>query len=276
MNFPRATWRLLRTPPASGAWNMAVDEAILESAGQGERLSTLRVYGWTPPCLSLGLGQPYADVDLDRLTRHGWEIVRRPTGGRAILHTDELTYAVIGSQEDPHLAGGVLESYQHLSIALLETLKRMDINADQAKNKNTISAILKDNPVCFEVPSNYEITVQGKKLIGSAQARRKKSVLQHGTLPLSGDLTRIIQVLHFRDDYERMNAAERLLEHATTVESVLGFKGDWWIASQAMISAFIFALNLDLVPSGLTPTEGKRALELYKQKYNLPSWTQKL
>jgi lipoate-protein ligase A len=192
------------------------------------------------------------------------------------LHTDELTYAVIGSQEDPHLAGGVLESYQHLSIALLETLKRMDINADQAKNKNTISANMKDNPVCFEVPSNYEITVLGKKLIGSAQARRKKSVLQHGTLPLSGDLTRIIQVLHFRDDYERIDAAERLLEHATTVESVLGFKGDWWIASQAMISAFIFALNLNLVPGDLTPTEGKRALELYKQKYSLPSWTQKL
>lgn len=275
MNSPRTTWRLLRTPPASGAWNMAVDEAILESAGQGDGPSTLRLYAWTPPCLSLGYGQPYTDIDQDRLDRLGWEIVRRPTGGRAILHTDELTYAVIGPQIDPLLAGGVLESYQRLSVALLETLKRLDIIADQVKNNITITDTMKKNPVCFEVPSNYEITVQGKKLIGSAQARRKKSVLQHGTLPLYGDLSRIVQVLKFRHDSERLAAAERLFEHATTVESVLGFKGDWWIVAQAMINAFSTSLNLDLVPGSLTPTEGQRALELYKQKYKHPTWTQK-
>lgn len=255
---------------------MAVDEAILESAGLGEVPPTLRLYSWTPPCLSLGYGQPYADADPDRLTDQGWEIVRRPTGGRAILHTDELTYAVIGSQEDPLLAGSVLESYRRLSVALLETLKRMEIIADQVEIKNPISAHMKDYPVCFEVPSNYEITVQGKKLIGSAQARRKKSFLQHGTLPLSGDLTRIVQVLQYPDETERTDAAERLLEHATTVESVLGFKGDWWIAAQVMISAFNKALNLDLEPGSLTLVEGQRAYELYKQKYNHPSWTQKI
>ena len=276
MNSPPTVWRLLLTPPAQGAWNMAVDEAILESSESEERPPTLRLYAWTPPCLSLGYGQPYNDIDLDRLANFGWDVVRRPTGGRAILHTDELTYAVIGSQAEPHLTGSVIESYQSLSVALFEALNRMEISADEPAKNVSPSAKIKDNPVCFEVPSKYEITVNKKKLIGSAQARRKKSVLQHGSLPLSGDLTRIVQILQFGDEPERQDAAERLLAHATTVESVLGFKGDWWAASQAMIGAFSSSLNLKLKPGGLTLSEGQRALELYKQKYNHPSWTQKL
>jgi lipoate-protein ligase A len=275
MNLSPKVWRLLLTPPAQGAWNMAVDEAILEFSRKVEQPTTLRLYAWTPPCLSLGYGQSYTDIDLDRLKSYGWDVVRRPTGGRAILHTDELTYAVIGSQEDPLLTGGVLESYQRLSIALLEGLKRMEIKADAVAKNVAITESMMDNPVCFEVPSNYEITFKGKKLIGSAQARRKKSVLQHGSLPLSGDLTRIVQVLRYPNDSSRKEAAERLLSHASTVESVLGFKGDWWIASQAMISAFSSILGLNLIPGGLTSSEGRRALELYEQKYNHPSWTEK-
>jgi lipoate-protein ligase A len=275
MNLPPTVWRLLLTPPAQGTWNMAVDEAILEFSRRVEQPTTLRLYAWTPPCLSLGYGQSYTDIDLDRLKSYDWDVVRRPTGGRAILHTDELTYAVIGSQEDPLLTGGVLESYQRLSNALLEALKRMEITADAVAKNVAITENMMDNPVCFEVPSNYEITFKGKKLIGSAQARRKNTVLQHGSLPLSGDLTRIVQVLRYPNDSSRTEAAERLLSHATTVESVLGFRGDWWIASQAMISAFSSILGLKLIPGGLTPSEGRRALELYEQKYNHPSWTEK-
>src|SRR3990172_11886293 len=105
-------WRLLITPPARGAWNMALDESILEhvQAGRGASLPTLRLYAWDPACLSLGHAQPFADVDTTRLKERGWEVVRRLTGGRAILHTDELTYSVIGSAKEPILAGSVLES----------------------------------------------------------------------------------------------------------------------------------------------------------------------
>ena len=74
------TWRLIKTPPARGAWNMAVDEAILERAGRGEVLPTLRLFTWDPPCLSLGHAQPFVDVDIIRLESHGWEVVRRVTG----------------------------------------------------------------------------------------------------------------------------------------------------------------------------------------------------
>ena len=268
-------WRLLRTPPAQGAWNMAVDETILEFAGRGDVPPTLRLYAWSPACLSLGYAQPIKDVDLDRLHARGWEIVRRPTGGRAILHTDELTYSVCGQQSEPHLSGSVLESYQRLSLALLEALRLMGINADSAKKSSLQDSNAKDNPVCFDIPSNYEITVAGKKLIGSAQARRKSSFLQHGTLPLSGDLTRILQVLNYPDEIQRRKAGERLLSRATTIEAVLGYRGDWWIASQAFRAAFRSVLKLNLQPMGVTAAEGRRAMELYREKYSNLEWTEK-
>ncbi len=127
---------------------------------------------------------------------HGWDLVRRPTGGRAILHTDELTYSVAGPQDEPRLAGSVLESYRVLAQALLYALQLLAIPAQAQEKPGTASTgSPNQNPVCFEVPSNYEITVGGKKLVGSAQARRKEGVLQHGSLPLYGDLTRIVQAL---------------------------------------------------------------------------------
>ena len=168
------TWRLLVTPPARGAWNMAVDEAILEhaKAGRGDSLPTLRLYAWDPACLSLGHAQPIADVDRARLEARGWEVVRRLTGGRAILHTDELTYSVIGGAAEPVLAGSVLESYNRLAQALLHAVKDLGLPVEMKEAVHSSSGT-HANPVCFEVPSSYEITVDGKKLIGSAQARRR-------------------------------------------------------------------------------------------------------
>jgi lipoyl(octanoyl) transferase len=271
--YAKTTWRLIRSLSGRGAWNMAVDEAILEACATGESLPTLRLYSWEPACLSLGYAQPVTDVDLNALHRHGWDLVRRPTGGRAILHTDELTYAVIGPQHELRLAGGVLESYQVLSKALLDALHRLSIPA-QAQEK-PLSALGADSkgPVCFEVPSNYEITVNGKKLIGSAQARRKGAVLQHGSFPLFGDLSRIIDVLSFPDEATAKGAAVRLHERATTAEEILGLPLDWETASQAFTEAFSAALNLDLQPGALSVDEQARAVELFNKKYAHPEWT---
>jgi lipoate-protein ligase A len=109
------TWRLLKTLPAHGAWNMAVDEAILEGVGRGRSLPTLRLYAWDPACLSLGYAQPFGDVDIPGLRARGWEVIRRPTGGRAVLHIEELTYSVIAPLSEPRVAGTVLESYHRLA-----------------------------------------------------------------------------------------------------------------------------------------------------------------
>lgn len=275
MNYERKTWRVIEHPPANGAWNMAVDEAILESVYTGESLPTLRLYAWVPACLSLGHAQPYSEVNTKTLTENGWDVVRRPTGGRAILHVDELTYAVIAPEDEPRVKGGVLESYLRLSEALLRSLRILGLSP-LAKEKSRSSNKTKPNPVCFEVPSNYEITVNGKKLIGSAQARRKEGILQHGALPLYGDLTRVITALEFKDKEQKFKAKTRLLAHATTVEKELGYPITWEQANQAFKRAFEEVLNLNLIPSELTPKETYRAEELSKTKYAHPSWTERI
>lgn len=275
-HFPRSVWRLLRTAPARGAWNMAIDEAILEAAGQEAALPTLRLYAWEPACLSLGYAQRVSDVNEHALAQNGWDLVRRPTGGRAILHTDELTYSVIGSLHEPRLTGSVLESYRTLSTALLDALHRLQIPAEALARPEVAPGSDPKGPVCFEVPSNYEITVQGKKLIGSAQARRKEGVLQHGSLPLFGDLTRITQALAFSDQAARHVAAGRLETRATTAECVLGVALGWDAAAQAVVDAFQETLNLELIPGELTPGEKERAEALVLEKYANPQWTRRV
>jgi lipoate-protein ligase A len=276
-------WRLLITPPARGAWNMAVDESILETMGSSKSLPTLRLYAWEPACLSLGYAQPFTDVDIPRLQARGWEMVRRPTGGRAVLHIDELTYSVIAPLHEPRVAGTVLESYRRLAQALVQALTLLTFTSStgagrlpvQVNENSSAPHAPVANPVCFEVPSTYEITIGGKKLIGSAQARRKEGVLQHGSLPLAGDLTRIIQILAFPDEASRARAAGRLLSRATTVETALSRKVSWDEAAQAYISAFKSVLALDLQPDDMTDDEKKRTEELVRVKYGHPSWTER-
>jgi lipoate-protein ligase A len=253
---------------------MAVDESILEHIQRGESQTTLRLYSWDPPCLSLGHAQSFADVDMERVKANGWGVVRRLTGGRAILHTDELTYSVTGSTEEPVLAGGILESYNRLAQALMYAVRELGLpvemkeHADQPATKNL-------NPVCFEVPSTYEITVNGKKLIGSAQARKKEGVLQHGSLPLTGDLTRICQALIFKDEAAREVAAQRLLTRATTVESIIGVETDWDTAAKALVKGFEAQLGINFQRGEMSRSESERAEVLVNEKYANAVWTER-
>jgi lipoate-protein ligase A len=213
-------------------------------------------------------------VDVERLKSHGWEVVRRVTGGRAILHTDELTYSVTGSAEEPVLSSGVLESYNRLAQALLHAVQSLSVPVEMKEHEDGHTQ-QNLNPVCFEVPSTYEITVDGKKLIGSAQARKKEGVLQHGSLPLTGDLTRICDALIFENEAARETAKERLLTRATTVESVLGVGTDWETAAQAFVRGFEAELGIQFERGKLSKSESQRAEELVKEKYAHPSWTER-
>ncbi|MBL8145100.1 MAG: lipoate--protein ligase family protein, partial [Anaerolineae bacterium] len=181
-------WRLLSDTPLTGARNMAVDEALLRSVGAGDAPPALRLYDWQPPTLSLGFGQALRDVDEGRLAERGWGLVRRLTGGRAILHVDELTYSITLPPGHPLARGSVVESYQRISAALGAAARALGapVQAERAAGLGLGSA------VCFETPSHYELTVNGRKLAGSAQARRNDGLLQHGSLPLAGDVGRIV------------------------------------------------------------------------------------
>jgi lipoate-protein ligase A len=271
------TWRVVHTPPARGAWNMAVDEAILEGIAQEISPPTLRLYAWEPPCLSLGYAQPIGDVDQEALQVYGWDLVRRPTGGRAILHTDELTYSIIGRQDDPRLSGSVIESYQRLSQALLQALSLLGIPAVAEANPLVPAGSDPKGPVCFEVPSTYEITYEHRKIIGSAQARRKGILLQHGSFPLRGDLGRITQALRFEDEEKRQWVAQRVHTRAATAEEILGSAPAWEQAAAAFSQAFQQALqDLRLLPGELIDFEKETAERLVREKYNHPEWTGKV
>lgn len=270
-NFPVGEWRVILSDPMPGPMNMALDHAILSAVERNEVPTTLRLYSWAPPCLSLGYSQPYSDIDLSRMKSKGWDIVRRPTGGRAILHTDELTYAVIGSKADPILEGSLMQSYSRISQALREGLTSLGLSVQVHQGK---APGLQDQAVCFEIPSDYEITVAGKKIIGSAQARKKEGILQHGSLPLGGDLARITECLQYETPSLREQAAAILLEKAATVESMLGQKVSWHKAADAFITGFEKALALNLKAGELTATEKIEMEQLVKEKYGNPAWTQ--
>lgn len=265
------TWRLLITGVSDGATNMAVDQAIMEAVAAGCVPPTLRFYAWEPACLSLGYTQPLSDIDRERLAAHGWDLVRRMTGGRSILHTDELTYSVAVQVEDPIVAGGIIESYRHLSRALLWGLHQLGAHVEADKRIEQMPT--DKGPVCFEVPSHYEITVDGMKLVGSAQVRKFNAVLQHGTLPLTGDITRICDTLIFEDDTRRELVRERVQRRAATLEGVLGRVVAWEEAVHSMIDGFqeTFDLQFDSATT-LTPGEQTRAAELRAEQYTADGW----
>lgn len=268
-------WSLIRSPAASGAWNMALDEAILESVGAGIAPPTLRIYAWSPPCLSLGYAQPFSQIDRRRSQEYGWEIVRRPTGGRAILHMDELTYSISLPIGDRHVHGGVLESYRYLSMGLVSSLRRLGLQVEiQPEIKSSPSQ--RSNPICFELPSSYEITAGGKKLIGSAQLRRKGGVLQHGSLPLHGDIARICLALTFADEEQRQEAMQRTRQRATTMEASLGKRATWEKAAAALQSGFSQALKLRFEERVPSAEELRRSQQLCEERYTDRAWTERV
>jgi len=244
---------------------MAVDEAILRAVVAGLVPPTLRLYGWEPACLSLGRAQPLADVDLEAVRAAGFDLVRRPTGGKSILHVDELTYSVIAPQTEPRVAGSIVESYRRLSAGLVRGLERMGVTNLVADRR--VEHLHLEGPVCFEVPSDYEITSGGRKLAGSAQMRTQSVVLQHGALPLHGDIARLCPLLAAHPDPARVRA------RATTVEEVLGRPITWDKAADALAAGFAEALNLRLEPSTLTDEERAWAEELRAEKYATEKWT---
>ncbi len=271
--YPRATWRLIIDGEAAGATNMAVDEAILNSVIDGASPPTLRFYAWSPPCLSLGRSQALAEADLVACRAAGVDIVRRPTGGRSILHTDELTYSVSLLQADPRARGGIVESYRRLSEGLLAGLRRLGVDAIQATGQRPDGT--ETTAVCFESPSDYEITVAGRKLVGSAQWRARGGVLQHGTLPLHGDLARIVELLTF-SDADRPAQRRRLRSKALTLEEATGTLFPFDEVAQALEEGFARALNLALVPGKLTPQERALTAEIRDRVYANSDWTARL
>jgi lipoate-protein ligase A len=169
------------------------------------------------------------------------------------------------------MAGLVLDSYLRLSAGLVAGLVRLGIAAEPAPGTNRPGPDV--SAACFEVPSAYEIVAGTRKVLGSAQARRARSVLQHGSLPLTGDLTRVVDCLTFADDAERETLRSSLQGHAVTAEELAGRPISYEEAVTALTAGFIAGLAIELAPGELTGDERTWAAELVRDRYGNAEWT---
>jgi len=180
------TWRLIITPPLSGADNMAIDEALLRSFDPVSSLPVLRLYGWNPPALSLGRFQKAAEVlDLARCRADEVAVVRRVTGGGVIYHADELTYSIVCAPEQIPPAASIKDSFRILTGFLLSFYRRLGLSAAYAVDVMPEGSRLGGRtPFCFAGRESLDILAGGLKIGGNAQRRVKGAIFQHGSIPL--------------------------------------------------------------------------------------------
>lgn len=182
--------RMICHDPADGAWNMAVDQALADSAAGAGGRPAIRLYGFRSPTLSIGRFQPVADVRLDRLQEDGVPLIRRPTGGRAVLHAAEVTYAVALGRT--HLRPFTKRAvYRLVGDLLSAALTDLGVTCRRAETPAGDAA----DPDCFAATGQYEVVGRGGKLVGSAQMVTRRGVLQHGSIPLDGSFRRVARYL---------------------------------------------------------------------------------
>ena len=256
----RARWRLVETPPAPGAWNMAVDEALADTVRQGGP-PVLRFYRWSPACLSLGRNQPSAGYDQDEIRRRGLQVVRRPTGGRAVLHHRELTYSAAAREG---ALGGPRQAYAAINRALVEGLRRLGVPA-QLQPAGGARAPLPSLAPCFEQPVEGEVTAGGRKLVGSAQRSDGGVLLQHGSLPIHDDQSAVPALMH-------PGAAVVPAGPPAALACLLGREPAWEEVADALAAGWESALGVGLERTALSEDEERRA-KAHRVRYEDPAWT---
>ena len=259
-------WRLIISGPASGARNMALDEALLlEVSAQ----PVLRFTVGSPIACRWGTGSAAAWWIWNACSGTARRWCAGPSGGGAILHAEELTWSLILPAGHPLSAGSLSVGYQRISQVLYKALQLLGIPVIVKQEATRLSA----DPACFATPAQYELAVAGRKLLGSARVQRRYGMLQHGSLPLTGDVAAICQLLRYSDDSRRELAAAKLREGATTLAEASGGKK---ICSTQVIAALVNAFrtdcDVDFLDSDLTRVELKRAAELESERYGNPAW----
>ena len=260
-------WRLIPYSFFEPAWNMAVDEAIFLSYLKGLVPPTLRFYGWNPPALSVGYFQNVADeVNLINLEKNGFGLVRRNTGGRAVLHHNELTYSVVAGVKDG-APEGLKESYFFIARVLIDALQHLGVNAELHQN-----ALSKNfgTGACFETPSQYELMVDHRKLIGSAQFRQGNSFLQHGSILFDFSAADLEAVLNI-GDVPRQSFIELLNTKVTSLRH-LGFKLEPEVLAEEITQSFYRVHGVEFVETGLTADELQTTKDLIEEKYGNVNW----
>lgn len=272
----KETWCYINSGKCSPAYNMALDECLLNWQSAKSMPPTIRFYEWNVPTLSIGYFQSVEkEINMDEVKRRGFGFVRRPTGGRSVLHDRELTYSVIVSEDYPNMPKTVTEAYRVISQGLLEGFKELGLDAYFAVPKTQQEKDDLKNPrsaVCFDAPSWYEIVVEGRKIAGSAQTRQKGVILQHGSIPLDIELDTLYELFLFPNERvkERMKsmfsakaiAINELTDRTFTIEQLI----------RAFKIGFEKGMHIELVPYELSSEQIEAVNKLAQEKYESKEW----
>jgi lipoate-protein ligase A len=260
-------YRFLNTGMQSAAMNMAIDEGVLLHQLRGEAPPTLRVFRWDVPSISLGRFQSVErEILLDVCEQQGVELVRRPTGGRAVYHRDEFTYSiVIGKRYG--VPPGIVASYAYLAQGLQAALEVLGVHSelsDERVNKHPSAA-------CFASSTQADLTSGGFKLVGSAQVWKDDALLQQGSLPLDDRAAEFFEMLRFPDAATREEALAAYQQKTTPLHTFAPH-ASWDDVARAFRAGFSSALDNEFVEGELSASEWALAQRLAEEKYRNLEW----
>jgi lipoate-protein ligase A len=241
---------------------MAVDDFLFQSLRE-EPMTFLRFYQWEKPTASLGYSQNISRVlDVNICHEKGFDIVRRITGGKMVLHHQEITYCICSSDSEIFTAN-LTKSYRLISEALIKGLEKMGIEGRLAEE--TPSPYARGTLPCFSYPARSEIEFNGKKIIGSAQKRVGEKFIQHGSIPLEKD-EEILRKISF------LNKGKEMVRMVSLSEA-LGKKVDFSWAVDMFRSGISEYFNIHLSPRVISQQEKDTILKIQKKRYQNPEWT---
>ncbi|HPC03200.1 MAG TPA: biotin/lipoate A/B protein ligase family protein [Syntrophales bacterium] len=265
-------WRLLPFRSGDPFENMAVDEALFRIQERRRMPPTLRFFGWTVRTVSLGYFQDTRrEVDLEACRASGVPVVRRPTGGKAVIHDRDLCYSVTGRSELPEFSGGLMPTYRLIGRCLARGLAGAGVAVSMPGDEEDAEGAAGRDAFCFASASRYELLVGGRKICGSAQSRSRNAFLQQGSVLIhfDGDLpSRFLR----RTPGVLPGAAGNLGDHVTSLsgEGVRGMDGEGLAAR--LLAGFEEVLGVPVKEGTLTEEEASLARELREGKYGSDAW----
>lgn len=273
----KETWKFVDSGRQSASFNMAMDEALLEWHSEGRIPPVIRFYGWEPAALSIGYFQKAKkEINFEALKQHGLGFVRRPTGGRGVLHEHELTYSVIVTEEHPGMPEGVTEAYRVISEGILKGFHHLGLEAYFAIPRTEEEKQSLKNPrssVCFDAPSWYELVVEGRKVAGSAQTRQKGVILQHGSILLDLDEDKLFSLFTYPNERVKERMQRAFKNKAVAMNDISARPITFTMASEAFKKGFEEGLNIELEPLELSAEQMAYVEKLAKEKYENDEWT---
>ena len=259
-------WRLIQSGFNDPYNNMAIDESLLIEHYRGNTPPTLRIYGWKPPAFSLGYFQDaWQELDIEKCNQQGINFVRRLTGGGIIFHHQEVTYSLVCSREELGMFSGVKGSYKTICSFLINMYKKLGIDAYFAVEKQGKDEKLGEpSSFCFASKEEYDILINGKKIGGNAQKRRKDLIFQHGSIPLELNIDKVTPFL-------KKNSGGIKKGICSLVE-VMGKEVGFSELQTKLAESFRDTFLVNLKEEELSLEEKKLAQNLRETKYSGEEW----